>query len=66
MADLMKVRVLADEIAEKSGLTDCPDREIFANGFVEGVKVALHCVSCVATRGNILEVLKYCKLENKN
>lgn len=63
MANLKKARVYADELAEKSGLVSECDRAIFANGFVEGMKVALNNVNAVAMRGNIREVIKYCEVE---
>lgn len=63
MANLKKARVYADEMAEKSGLINECDRDIFANGFVEGMKAALNNVNAVAMRGNIREVIKYCEVE---
>lgn len=63
MANLKKARAYADEMAEKSGLESETDRAIFANGFVEGMKVSLNNVNAVAMRGNIREVIKYCEVE---
>ena len=63
MADINKLKTYSEQLAERSGLVNECDIDIFCNGFVEGFKVALESVNSVATRGNITSVIQYCKID---
>ena len=65
MANINKARVYAEQLAEQSGLVNECDVDIFCNGFVKGFKIALEHVNSVATKGHILSVIQYCKIDEQ-